>query len=187
MGTGSKRLVIDTGQGIPDWANLISSTFSTSKISLSHVFLAHWHGDHTFGVPDLIRMYPPLSSSIYKHTPSKTQQPITDGQVLRVEGTTIRAAHTLGHSHDHMCFVLEEEHAMFTGDAVLGHGTARGRASEDVNKHPTHDAVIQLRQGLPGPRYCHRRPVSQDYHGAGTEGAVRAAGPAEVGRDEVLQ
>ena len=124
MGTGSERLIIDTGQGIPDWANLISSTINTSKMSLSHVFLTHWHGDHTGGVPDLIRMYPDLSSSIYKHTPSKTQQPITDGQIFRVEGATIRAVHTPGHSHDHMCFILEEEQAMFTGDAVLGHGTA---------------------------------------------------------------
>ena len=124
VGTGSKRLIIDTGQGIPDWADLISSTLTTAKISLSHVFLTHWHGDHTGGVPDLIRMYPDLSSSIYKHTPSKTQQPITDGQIFDVEGATIRAVHTPGHSHDHMCFILEEEQAMFTGDAVLGHGTA---------------------------------------------------------------
>ena len=69
-------------------------------------------------------MYPDLASSIYKHTPSKNQQCITDGQTFRVEGATIRAVHTPGHSNDHMCFILEEEQAMFTGDAVLGHGTA---------------------------------------------------------------
>ncbi|MCJ1399421.1 hypothetical protein MMC11_002623 [Xylographa trunciseda] len=124
VGTGSKRLIIDTGQGIPEWADLISSTINSTEISLSHVILTHWHGDHTGGVPDLIRMYPDLSSSIYKNTPSKTQQPITDCQTIKVEGATIRAVHTPGHSHDHMCFILEEEQAMFTGDAVLGHGTA---------------------------------------------------------------
>ena len=36
----------------------------------------------------------------------------------------MRAVHTPGHSHDHMCFILAEENAMFTGDNVLGHGTA---------------------------------------------------------------
>ena len=36
----------------------------------------------------------------------------------------MRAVHAPGHSHDHMSFVLEEENAMFTGDNVLGHGTA---------------------------------------------------------------
>ena len=88
------------------------------------MLLTHWHGDHSGGVPDLLRLYPHLSPSIYKHTPSKLQQPITDGQTFSVEGATIRAVHAPGHSHDHMCFVLEEENAMFTGDNVLGHGTA---------------------------------------------------------------
>ncbi|KFA54245.1 hypothetical protein S40293_07812 [Stachybotrys chartarum IBT 40293] len=124
VGTGHERLLVDTGQGIPEWADLISTTFAASGIQLSHVLLTHWHGDHTGGVPDLLRLYPSLVSSIYKHTPSNTQQPIVDGQIFRVEGATVRAVHAPGHSHDHMCFILEEEDAMFTGDNVLGHGTA---------------------------------------------------------------
>lgn len=88
------------------------------------MLLTHWHGDHSGGVPDLLRLYPHLSDSIYKHSPSKTQKPIADGQIFSVEGATIRAVHAPGHSHDHMTFVLEEENAMFTGDNVLGHGTA---------------------------------------------------------------
>ncbi|KAI8625047.1 beta-lactamase-like protein [Xylariaceae sp. FL1651] len=124
VGTGLKRLLIDTGQGIPEWADLIVSTLALSNITLSHVLLTHWHGDHTGGVPDLLKLYPYLTDSIYKHTPGKGQQPIVDGQVFQVEGATIRAVHAPGHSHDHMCFILEEENAMFTGDNVLGHGTA---------------------------------------------------------------
>lgn len=69
-------------------------------------------------------MYPDLSQSIYKHTPSKGQQPIVDGQVCKVQGATVRAVHSPGHSDDHMCFIIDEEQAMFTGDNVLGHGTA---------------------------------------------------------------
>jgi glyoxylase-like metal-dependent hydrolase (beta-lactamase superfamily II) len=124
VGTGSRRLIIDSGQGIPDWADLISDTLDSKSFRLSHVLLTHWHGDHTGGVPDLIRMDPQLSSRIFKHTPSKHQKPIADGQIFKVEGATVRAVHTPGHSHDHMCFILEEENAMFTGDNVLGHGTS---------------------------------------------------------------
>jgi glyoxylase-like metal-dependent hydrolase (beta-lactamase superfamily II) len=124
VGTGSQRLIIDTGQGLPEWIDLISSTLQNFNITLSHVLLTHWHGDHTGGVPDLLEHYPYLVPSIFKHTPSKTQQPIVDGQVFHVEGATIRAVHSPGHSHDHMSFILEEENAMFTGDNVLGHGTS---------------------------------------------------------------
>ncbi|KAI0539695.1 Metallo-hydrolase/oxidoreductase [Xylaria digitata] len=156
VGTGPERLIIDTGQGIPEWAGLISSVLADSNFALSRVLLTHWHGDHTGGVPDLVRMYPHLESSIYKHTPSKGQRPIVDGQVFKVEGATVRAVHAPGHSHDHMCFVLEEENAMFTGDNVLGHGTAaveqlsswmeslRTMGSQDCEiGYPAHGMVIQ--------------------------------------------
>ncbi|KAK8091575.1 hypothetical protein PG997_001936 [Apiospora hydei] len=92
VGTGRSRLIIDTGQGIPEWIDLITSTLEDLGITLSH-------------------------------------QPIADAQLFRVEGATVRALHSPGHSHDHMCFVLEEENAMFTGDNVLGHGTS---AVEDL-------------------------------------------------------
>ncbi|QIW99254.1 hypothetical protein AMS68_004772 [Peltaster fructicola] len=124
VGTGSRRLIIDTAQGYRKWADIIEDTLESTSIKLSHVFLTHWHGDHTGGVPDLLRLYPELSDSIYKHTPEHGQQPIEDGQVFKVEGATIRAVHSPGHSHDHMSFILEEENAMFTGDNVLGHGSS---------------------------------------------------------------
>ncbi|KAI1328255.1 putative metallo-beta-lactamase domain protein [Xylariaceae sp. FL0255] len=124
IGSGKERLLIDTGQGIPDWIDLTSSTLEDAGVYISHVLLTHWHGDHTGGVPDLLRMYPALSKSIYKHTPSKSQQPIVDGQIFSVDGATLHAVHSPGHSLDHMCFILEEENAMFTGDNILGHGTA---------------------------------------------------------------
>jgi len=124
IGTGSERILIDTSQGIPEWAALISSTLADSNITLSHVLLTHWHGDHTGGVPDLLRMYPHLKPSIYKNMPSKSQQPIPNGSVFQAEGATLRAVHAPGHAEDHTCFILEEEMAMFTGDNVLGHGTA---------------------------------------------------------------
>lgn len=123
IGTGSSRLIIDTGQGVPTWAEILSKTLTELDVCLTHVLLTHWHGDHTGGVSDLIRLHPHLSTAIYKNSPLHDQLPIIDGQVFRVEGATIRAFHTPGHSRDHMCFILEEENAMFTGDNILGHGT----------------------------------------------------------------
>lgn len=129
VGTGYHRLIVDTSGGEPAWAELIASTLKSMDISLSHVLLTHWHGDHTGGVPDLLRLYPHLKDSIYKNEPDNGQQNITDGQIFQVEGATIRSLHVPGHSEDHMCFILEEEQAMFTGDNILGHGTS---AVEDL-------------------------------------------------------
>ena len=129
VGTGHQRIIIDTSGGEPGWAELIASTLKSMDISLSHVLLTHWHGDHTGGVPDLLRLYPHLNDSIYKNEPDKGQQNIYDGQTFRVDGATVRALHVPGHSDDHMCFILEEEQAMFTGDNILGHGTS---AVEDL-------------------------------------------------------
>ena len=61
---------------------------------------------------------------MYKNNPDDSQLNITDGQKFKSEGATLRAVHSPGHTKDHMAFVLEEENAMFTGDNVLGHGTA---------------------------------------------------------------
>ncbi|KAG6014262.1 hypothetical protein E4U41_004893 [Claviceps citrina] len=129
VGTGKHRLLVDTSGGEPAWASLLDSTLRSLGISLCHVLLTHWHGDHTGGVPDLVRLYPHLATEVYKNEPESGQRPLSDGQVFRVEGATVRCLHVPGHSDDHMCFVLEEEQAMFTGDNVLGHGTS---AVEDL-------------------------------------------------------
>lgn len=111
-----------TKQGIPIWAQNVTRLLQDRNLEISHVLLTHWHGDHTQGVPDLIAYDPRLADRIYKNQPSPGQRPIEDGQVFAVEGATLQAVFTPGHAADHMCFILEEENALFTGDNVLGHG-----------------------------------------------------------------
>ncbi|KAL2834294.1 beta-lactamase-like protein [Aspergillus cavernicola] len=122
VGTGKSRILIDTGQGIPCWIREIGQVLEDRELEISHVLLTHWHGDHTGGVPDLVEYNKTLSTRVYKNRPDCGQKEIQDGQEFRVEGATIRAVFTPGHAFDHMCFILEEENALFTGDNVLGHG-----------------------------------------------------------------
>ncbi|KAK6852138.1 hypothetical protein PG995_012263 [Apiospora arundinis] len=140
IGTGSRRILLDSGEGMASWAENITGYLRDHKIELAYVLLSHWHGDHTGGVPDLLAYDPSLEDRIYKHTPDAGQRPIRDDQVFKVEGATVRALFTPGHSIDHMCFVLEEENALFTGDNVLGHGFS---VEEDLGEY--HRSLCKMR------------------------------------------
>lgn len=116
IGRGHRRILIDTGEGKPAWAARLQSVLSEEKATVHQALLTHWHGDHVGGVSDLLRICP--QATVFKHKPEDGQSGIRDGQVFEVEGVTLRAVHTPGHTVDHMVFVLEEEDAMFTGDSL---------------------------------------------------------------------
>lgn len=104
IGTGASRILVDTSGGEPEYAALLAATLAEHGISLKYVLITHWHGDHSGGVPDLVRMWPHLKDQVYKNDPEPGQQQIVDGQIFRVEGATVRAVHAPGHSEDHMWY-----------------------------------------------------------------------------------
>ncbi|TQS31803.1 hypothetical protein Golomagni_07904, partial [Golovinomyces magnicellulatus] len=122
LGSGKRRILLDTGEGRPAWAASIKSVLQEENANIETVLISHWHHDHTGGIADVIKVSP--EATIYKHSPESGQQGISEGQVFQVDGVTLVASHTPGHTQDHMVFVLKEEDAMFTADNVLGHGTA---------------------------------------------------------------
>jgi len=124
LGTGPTRLLIDTGEGKPAWLTSLKSVLASENISISHALLTHWHPDHVGGVKDLLSLPSSSATKIYKNEPDDGQLNIADGQKFETEGATLRAFHCPGHATDHMALILEEEDAMFTGDNVLGQGTA---------------------------------------------------------------
>lgn len=153
---GRARILIDTGEGMPIWIESLMRVLEEEKATIASVLLTHWHGDHTGGVPHLLERFPHLQKAIYKHEPDKGQQALSDGQIFSVEGARVCALLTPGHSTDHMCFILEEESALFTGDNILGHGFTvvedlgvfmasleKMRARNCVKGYPAHGAIIE--------------------------------------------
>ena len=134
--------------------NLLAQ-LASEEARVSDALITHWHPDHIGGVSDLLDAYP--DAKVLKHNPDEGQAEILDGQVITVEGATLRAFDCPGHTTDHMAFVLEEENAMFTGDNVLGHGTA---VFEDLTAYMR--SLQQLREQFSGRAYPGHGAVIED-------------------------
>ncbi|KAF2466679.1 Metallo-hydrolase/oxidoreductase [Lindgomyces ingoldianus] len=122
VGQGPSRLLIDTGEGKPEWIESLKSVLRDHKIAVDKAILTHWHPDHIGGVPDLLHLA--SGTKVYKHDPNEGWLNISHGQKFETDGATLKAFHCPGHTTDHMALILEEEDAMFTGDNILGQGTA---------------------------------------------------------------
>ena len=125
-------------------------------VRIVRALITHRHHDHVGGIAQLLELSPATTVHKYRDPeeaggrgaggagvePSGGSQQgeleeIRDGQTFAVEGATLTAVHTPGHTADHVVFHLRESEprsgpggaeptrqALFTGDNVLGHGTA---------------------------------------------------------------
>jgi glyoxylase-like metal-dependent hydrolase (beta-lactamase superfamily II) len=129
VGNGPQRILLDTGEGRPAYLPVLERACERAGISgLQEIVLTHGHPDHMGGVRSVLERFGPLRVSKLPWPGNDERYgveltPIGDGSLLRTQGATLRAVHAPGHAQDHLCFVLEEEGALFSGDNVLGVGT----------------------------------------------------------------
>ncbi|KAF2130106.1 Metallo-hydrolase/oxidoreductase, partial [Dothidotthia symphoricarpi CBS 119687] len=175
VGQGARRLLIDTGEGRPEWIESLKTLLEKEDIKIDKVLLSHWHPDHIQGVPDLQEYSPDTRvhkkdadgawADIREHVPdarvheedSNGWLNISDGQRFETEGATLRAFYCPGHTTDHMAFILEEEDAMFTADNVLGQGTA---VFEDLATYMK--SLDSMSKQFQGRAYPGHGPVIED-------------------------
>jgi endoribonuclease LACTB2 len=130
VGTSKQPLLLDTGQGMESYLPLLVQALEEQRSSreLGEVVLTHAHPDHLGGCQQVRERFGRLAIRKrpwpdHDHGIAEDLEPIGHGDIVATEGATLRAIHTPGHAEDHLCYWLEEERAVFTGDVVLGAGT----------------------------------------------------------------
>jgi glyoxylase-like metal-dependent hydrolase (beta-lactamase superfamily II) len=110
-------MVIDPG---PDDAAHLREIVRTAR-EVGAIALTHDHPDHAPGAASLAAM---IDARVFAARGSGGVECLRDGDLVSAGSTTVRAIATPGHTPDHVCFVLEGDRALFTGDMVLGRGTS---------------------------------------------------------------
>jgi glyoxylase-like metal-dependent hydrolase (beta-lactamase superfamily II) len=121
--------VIDPGPNDPEHIKSLMAAIGGRKVE--HILVTHTHRDHS-----------PAAAALKKATGAKTyafgpharhdgdveeggdrdfvpDMAVRDGDVI----AGFRCVFTPGHTSNHMCYALEEEQALFTGDHVMGWST----------------------------------------------------------------
>ena len=131
-GAANEWAVIDPGPAMDEHVQAI---LAAAPGAIRWIFVTHTHKDHS-----------PAAQALQRHTgaqllgmaPLHTEWQDTDfvpdvalcgGEVFVLPGpaasdgrhgsTTLRVIHTPGHAGNHLCFLLEEERLLFTGDHVM--------------------------------------------------------------------
>ena len=129
IGTGSRPLLLDTGDGRAAYLPVLERALSErGSDALGELVLTHVHPDHIGGGPGILERFGarPVFKLPWKERDEQFDLSLTaigDGEQLCTPGATLRAIHTPGHAQDHLCYYLEEERALFTGDVIVGAGT----------------------------------------------------------------
>lgn len=108
--------------------------------SVTHVLVTHHHMDHS---PLASRLAAKHGVKVYAMSPADTPPEggevrmeagddasfrpdleVADGDVFSGPGWTLTALHTPGHTSNHVCYALQEENTLFSGDHVMGWSTS---------------------------------------------------------------
>jgi glyoxylase-like metal-dependent hydrolase (beta-lactamase superfamily II) len=114
--------VIDPG---PDDKGHIDAIVGGSmKERVRWVVLTHTHPDHAPGTARLVKATGAEVLAFGKHIDKDADivpdRVLADGDTIEGTEFGLDVLHTPGHAPNHLCFLLEEERVLFTGDTVLG-------------------------------------------------------------------
>ncbi|MBL8379856.1 MAG: MBL fold metallo-hydrolase [Burkholderiales bacterium] len=125
--------VIDPGPDDPSHVAALESALGAETVIA--LVITHTHMDHSPAAATLKKRWraPTIgcgphgargetteAGADYDYRPDRQ---LVDGETVAGPGWTLTAVATPGHTSNHLCFCLEEESALFTGDHVMGWST----------------------------------------------------------------
>jgi len=110
----------------PDHAGHVAALLAAAPGRITRVLVTHTHKDHSPAAAAIVAATgAPSYGQVAAHpewqdTDFQPTHTLQDGDRLALgEGVTLRVIHTPGHASNHLCYLLEEEKLLFTGDHLM--------------------------------------------------------------------
>ncbi|HZV93873.1 MAG TPA: MBL fold metallo-hydrolase, partial [Caldimonas sp.] len=126
-GTANEWAVIDPGPALDPHVDAI---VAAAPGPIRKIFVTHTHTDHS---PATAALKARTGATVFGRLTNHRQwqdatfaadMTLSGGERIEIApGTTLSAIHTPGHASNHLCYLLEEEKTLFTGDHVMQQST----------------------------------------------------------------
>jgi glyoxylase-like metal-dependent hydrolase (beta-lactamase superfamily II) len=120
---GSPRaVVVDPGPAHAGHLHRVRDQVAAAGQRVAQILLTHSHPDHSAGAAAFAAL---TGAPVRAADPAFRlgDEGLAPGDTISVSGTEIHVVATPGHSADSVCLHLPADHALLTGDTVLGRGT----------------------------------------------------------------
>jgi hydroxyacylglutathione hydrolase len=121
--------VLDPGPALSAHVDALLEAANRTGGRIRWIVLTHTHQDHA---PAAIELQRRTGAEILGQSPLpgdpaqatlRVDLEIAHGTVLKTDEFTLRALHTPGHVGNHLCYLLEEEKLLFSGDHLINGST----------------------------------------------------------------
>ncbi len=119
---GGPAFVLDPGEEDDGHFEAVLDAIGDRKVAA--VLISHAHRDHWPLAPRIAARFGSRIRAFGEQPPFTAGPRLEDGDRLASGAATLVALHTPGHASDHLCFLLEEERAVFTADLAMGWSTS---------------------------------------------------------------
>ena len=139
--------VLDPGPAMDSHIDAITS----AEGKIKQIVVTHTHPDHSPGVRLLqerldVPAYGMLTETSKGQDRSfKPDKILKDGDMFEETEFTLKVVHTPGHASNHLCYILEEEEFIFTGDHIMN-GSTVVIGPPDGNMKEYLDSLEKLKQ-----------------------------------------